>query len=96
MATQTTMIDADWLLIANEADDPFGAQPYHRVVEVEYRATATSALPDADELGHVLLPHEQMTRAFIGPGYIHARRYGSSKAAIFVVSGSTVDLEGSS
>ena len=92
MATQSTIIDDEWTLIANTADDPVLVQAYGRVAQVEYLATATNATPDADEIGHPLDGTQQMTRQVIGDGYLWARLWGRTKPAAIVVSGSTVDF----
>ena len=92
MATQSTILDSDWTLIANTADDPVLAQSYYGVAQIEYLTTATDATPDADEIGHPLDGTQQMTRQVIGDGYLWARLWGRTKPAAIVVSGSTVDF----
>jgi hypothetical protein len=94
MTTQSTIIDRDWSLIANSADDHFLAQPYGQTLQVEYLATATvpSDGPDEGNIGHRLQPAEQMHRAVIGDGYVWARAWGRSKPGALVVTGSTVDF----
>jgi hypothetical protein len=92
MATQSTILDSDWTLIANTADDPVLAQAYGGVAQIEYLTTATDSTPDASEVGHRLGGDQQMTRLAIGDGYIWARLWGRTKPAAIVVSGSTVDF----
>jgi hypothetical protein len=95
MATQSTIIDSDWSLVANSADDSFLAQPYGQTLQVEYLATSANSAPETYELGHRLLPDQQMTRHAIGDGYIWARAWGRRRPGALVVTGSSVDFIGS-
>jgi hypothetical protein len=95
MATQSIIIDSDWSLIANSADDSLLAQPYGQTMQVEYLATAANSAPETYELGHRLLPDQQMTRHAIGAGYIWARVWGRKRPGALVISGSSVDFIGS-
>ena len=93
MATQSTTLTTDWTLIANASDAAVLAQAYGGVAQIEYMTTADNVAPDAQETGHQLLGNEQMTRLAIGAGYLWARRWGSVKMGVIVVSGSSVDFE---
>jgi hypothetical protein len=95
MATQSIIIDNDWSLIVNSADDSFLAQPYGQTLQVEYMATAANAAPETYEIGHRLMPDQQMTRHAIGDGYIWARTWGRKRPGALVISGSSVDFIGS-